>query len=99
MICDTCTDLNAKLLFSSMTGPTRKMYQDAKDLHIRVREDRCMNGMHVMKGKHFPKYVMNWVIDGSDAIVEESQVQGVWSDCAWSLGIFAYLQLCLAWTN
>ena len=68
MICDTCADLNAKLLCRSITGPTRQMYQDAKDLHIRrVREDRCMYGMRVMEAKHFPQNVMSWVIDGSDA--------------------------------
>ena len=77
MICDTCADLNAKLLCRSITGPTRQMYQDAKDLHIRrVREDRCMYGMRVMEAKHFPQNVMSWVIDGSDA-------------SAWALAHFA----------
>ena len=77
MVCDTCADLNAKLLCRSIQGPTRAMYQTAKDLHIQqVREDRCMYGMRVMEAKHFPQNVMSWVIDGSDA-------------SAWSLSHFA----------
>ena len=77
MVCDTCADLNAKLLCRSIQGPTRTMYQAAKDLHIQqVREDRCMYGMRVMEAKHFPQNVMSWVIDGSDA-------------SAWSLSHFA----------
>ena len=61
MVCDTCADLNVKLLCRCIQ-PTSVMYQAAKDLHIQqVQEDRCMYGMRVMEAKHFPQNVMSWV--------------------------------------
>ena len=69
-IWDMSADLNAKLLYRSITGPVRhcQMYQDATDLHNRrVREERCMYGMRIMEAKHSPQNVIRWVIDGSDA--------------------------------
>ena len=77
MVCDTYADLNVKHFCRSIQGPTRAMYQRAKDLNIQqVSQDRCMYGMRVVEAKHFPQNVMSWVIDGTDA-------------SAWSLSHFA----------
>ena len=68
MICDTCSNLNAKLLCRTIEGEARVLYQQAKDEHIQqVKEDRYFYGMRIMEARQFRDDIWSMVIDGSDA--------------------------------